>query len=517
MKLFDFVAFEEVSRSVKLVMGTMPEFRIGTKDGPHEETDGVGEISRRQLLTSALGAGAITIGLTGGCRLISAGPRTFDELTVGAIGIFPSPGEKYEGELPETALRAALGKLNSEGGALGRSIVFRGAQAGTEDEAFEGYRRLASDPSVLGIILATPLGTEQIIEAAARSGVPVISTVLDLQGRGLLWPTAGTNRSIFQFHLPESWSIEALVDYCVYDRRYSSATMIFDDFLFPHSGKSFVAACNARGLKPVAVQYLGQGGAPIREQLEQLRLSRSDAVFVWADPQATAEVAIALQEMNAAFIDTPTARTSTGGQWHPHLVGSPTGMFEHDWAAAAGEAARPGSVTAGDVGSFRKGPEWLPERWGEEFAVDWERRKARRRGIRQVVDATYALVESARRTGSTDRADIVKGLESGKDFRFASTNFGFSERDHVALNTGDVAIFTLERGSPAETSPPYELGTEWDLGIMNERDMTLLVRPRLEQNMNVNSELMRAILQGGYGTQCHRSQDGILLSDCKIH
>lgn len=473
--------------------------------------------TRRHLLKGAAVLGAATVGLSSGCRLISAGPKRFDDLTVGAIGIFPSPGEKFEGELPETALKAALGKLNSQGGALGKSVVFRGAQAGTEDEAFDGYRRLEADPSVIGIILTTPLASEQIVDAAGAAGMPLLVTSFDLEGRGLLWPASGTHRSVFQFHIPELWSIEAAVEYCAIDRRYRSAAMVYDDFLFPHAGKAFSAACRALGMQESAVEQFGAGDSTLTEQLARLAGHASAALFVWADPQTTANVAATLQELGHGYSDAVRARNPAPGEWHPQMIGCPTGMFERDWAAAAGDAAVAGSVTPGDVGAFRKGPRWLPEEWGNEYGLDWDKKKESRRGVRSIVDSACALIESVRRVNSTARSEVVRGLETGRDFTFASTEFGFTSESHVAIARSDIAMFTLEHQVPVETDPAYGLGTEWDLKIMSEADMTLLARPRLEVLEAAHPSLMNALVGGGYGTQCARSASGSLTTACRIH
>lgn len=473
--------------------------------------------TRRHLLKGAAVLGAATLGLGTGCRLISAGPKRFDDITVGAIGIFPSPGEKFEGELPETALRAALGKLNSQGGALGKNVVFRGAQAGTEDEAFDGYRRLEADPSVVGVILATPLASEQIVGAAGTAGMPLIVSSFDLEGRGLLWPTPGAPRSVFQFHPPEQWSIDAAVDYCASDRRYRSAAMIYDDFLFPHAGKAFVAACDAHGLQASAVEQFGSGDSTLAEQLARLGGSASAALFVWADPQTTAEVALSLQSLGFGYIDVRRARDPGTGRWHPQLVGCPTGMFERDWAAVAKDAAVTGSVTPGDIGSFRKGPRWLPEEWGNEFGLDWDKKKEARRGLRPIVDSACALIESVRRVNSATRSEVIRGLETGRDFIFASTPFGFTSENHLALAPSDLGMFTLEHQSAVESEPAYDLGTEWSLKIMVEPDMTLLARPRLQSLEAAHPSLMASLIEGGYGTQCTKSAGGNLATACRIH
>lgn len=476
------------------------------------------DLSRRELLIAGLAVGGSGIALgASGCRLVSAGRRPADEYTVGAIGIFPNAGEKFEGELPEVALSAAIAKINVDGGLLGKPVIFRGAQAGTEDEAFEGFRRLEADPTVVGIILTTQLASDRIIDEAAAKGLPLITTASDLAGAGAIWPGARERRSIFQFALPHEWVVDVLSEYCRSDRGYGRVALLYDDFTFPNIAKQFAAGCAAHGLEVVRAEQFGRGQQTLTEQVGSFGSSGSHAFFVWADPRTIGNVAIALKESGADYVDVATARSPAKFGWHPQVFGPPEGMAERDWALIAASAATVGSITAADIGAFRKGPEWLPEEWGERFAPEWDRKDKARRGVRAVIDSAWALVEAARRAGTTDRLRVVEGLETGRNFKFASTTFGFSSRDHLALTRGDVALMTLERSTAVETNPPYSVGTEWREGLAVSPDMTLLIRPRQGENLEAQPTWTSLIIRNGYGTQCTREPNGSLSKVCRIH
>lgn len=475
-------------------------------------------VSRREVLVGALAAGAgMAAASSTACRLVSSGPRPYGDIAVGAVGIFPSPGEKFEGEIPESALKSAVAKLNAGGGILGRRVIFRGAQAGSEDEAYDGYRRLEADPSVVGVILATPLAADHIIDDAASRGMPLIVTATDLYSSGGLWPTAREKRSIFQFAIPDAWAMDVIADYCRNDREYKRAALVYDDFSYPQAADQFRSACSKVGLEAARVEQFGRNALEIDEQIASFRSSNTSALFVWADPQATAKVAIALSKADASFSDAPAARTPEKTGWRPQMFGSTLGMIERDWATVAGSSATVGSIAAGDVGSFRKGPDWPPEDWGSELAADWAKKEHARRGVRPVVDSTYAFAAAVQKMASTDRAKVIEGLESGRDLKFASTEFGFTPENHLAYLEGDLALYTLERSSPVSTSPPYTLGREWRDGTATDPDMTLLVRPRLAANRALHAEYVDSIVNGGYGTQCTREPNGNLSSACKVH
>jgi hypothetical protein len=43
------------------------------------------------------------------------------------------------------------------------------------------------------------------------------------------------------------------------------------------------------------------------------------------------------------------------------------------------------------------------------------------------------------------------------------------------------------------------------------------VRPTLESNRRAHPDVMKEVLDKGYGTQCTKHADGTLGSECKIH
>lgn len=473
-------------------------------------------LTRREALRVGALAGASTaLGALPGCRLFrTVRPRT-DEVTIGAVGLFPAEGRLFKGELPEIALAAALGEINARGGVLGRRVVYRGAQAGSDTEALDGYRRLAADPSVIGVVLATPLGAQEIVDEAARTRLPLIVAGADLTGAGGLWPQARDRRSVFQFALPDAWLMEAVTDYLGRDRSYRTAGLIYDDFSFPEAERQFQPAAAAAGLKVSQAEQFGRGQRDLAEQLRSFRSTGCESLVCWALPDLTAEVAKVLASDEARYVDTPTAKSGAG--WHPQLAGCPAGMFEPDWIGVAEDAAATGSVTPGDIGAFRLGPRWLLQEWGDRFVADWDRGSRIRRGQRAIADAAYAFVEAASRRGSLERDAVIEGLESGKDFQFCSTPFGFTPEDHVALARTDVALFTLERTDPAPATPPYSSGLEFKDKLTQSPGMTLLVRPRFATLSEHHPRLMPGIREGGYGTACALEPGGSLGPRCSIH
>ncbi len=478
-------------------------------------TAGSQGLTRRKFLRTAGSAAAVM--WMSGCGLLTSRARLPDVVQVGAVGLFPGDRRKYKGELPEDALRAAVGRLNALGGILGKQVAYRGAHAGTEDEALDGFQRFLADPTVIGVVLATPLGADRIADEAGRHGMPVISATVDFTAASGLYPEVPARETLFQFAIPAEWSLRVLCEYARQDRRYSSAGLLYDEFAFPRVRETAERIARSVGLDLVWAEEFGKGERSLEEQLDDAGEAHPDALILWGDAEKAAQVSGALAQRGSAYESSPVARSSSAALWRPHLMGNPEAMWEPDWALAEPARPSPGSVSVGDIGGFRKGPQWLPEVWGSDHVLGWEKDDKARRGLRSVVDSAYVLFEAARRAGRADREAVMGVLEKEHEYQFASVQFSLGGPRRIALEPDDLCLMVLERAEPAPAIPPYSLGREWSDGLMAEHDMTVLLRPRLEANLRRAPALVGAMLAGGYGTECAKLGDGKLSAVCTLH
>jgi hypothetical protein len=205
-----------------------------------------------------------------------------------------------------------------------------------------------------------------------------------------------------------------------------------------------------------------------------------------------------------------------GGDWHPHVFGSPAGTGDKSWVALAGNSAKVGTVTAWHVGGLIALPSFSIAGWMRKYL-----KKDPTGGEESPADGLAALLNGIKKAGSTDRAKIVEGLETMGKIKFASIPFSFDAKRHVNKTRDDMIVVTMERGAngPAVTDPPYKLGREWDEGVFNRTPAgpTHLVRPTLEANKRAHPDVMKEVLEQGYGTQCTKHPDGTLGKECKIH
>ena len=86
-------------------------------------------------------------------------------------------------------------------------------------------------------------------------------------------------------------------------------------------------------------------------------------------------------------------------------------------------------------------------------------------------------------------------------------------------------IISLEYESgPAQTDPPYQLGTEWTNTFKGLKYQPCWVpRPTVKMNAEIHPELVERLLAEGYGSQCTlKDPDATTTIDsftneCKIH
>jgi ABC-type branched-subunit amino acid transport system substrate-binding protein len=465
-------------------------------------------------LAAACGGGDDTGGGGGGGGQLPA--------TVKIGVITPTSGlAQFLGDITEPGVRAATQHINDEGLLPGTTVEYEIVNAPAEEGAegaVNAYNQLAADPDVIGIIWACSTGLPETLAQIQRDQMPVIATNTDLVSGELLDP--GTSPSVFQLVPPNLWLTEAMCEYAVDDRGYRSTALLYDPSVFssPDLRDQFTGVAEESGLEVVGVEEFGIGTFDFGAPLQRLSDDAPECLFVYGLPDNTAAIVSGLADLDASYVDTPTAKSGEG--WHPHILGSPIGLTVK-WAELAGEAAKTGTVSAWYLGGLLTEPEvspisgWVPEATGNKVTG----------GEEMPANAMWALLEAARQAGTTDRGAIVDKLP-GLRVEFATLPFVLDADTHMGVTRDDILLMALERASgPAETDPPYVLGLELGPELQSPDFVgpTHLVRPTLEANRSAQPEHMAWVLENGEGTQCTKTPPDALGEDvemtaaCKIH
>ena len=441
-----------------------------------------------------------------------------DTLKIGVVAPFSGVGA-FIGTITTNSLEAAVKELNAKGGLGGRKISLELRDTGAETtNGPKVYTELAAVDGIVGILWCGGLGFQQTLPQIKRDALPVIAVFNDQFSADRLYPGKDdqTGPSVFQILLPDIYAKEVLGKYAAEDRGYKTVAHLYNIDLDAEgqAKKNMETHFTKAGMQLVASETYRLSDAEYGAQLQRIRAKQPDVVYVDGLSSNTAGIVKALDQLGAAYVDTPTARD--GSEWHPHFFGSPGGAGDKSWVELAGASAKVGSVTAWHVGGLVYLPTFAIGGWMEKHL-----QKSPTGGEESPADGLATIAEGVKKAGSTDRKAVVTGIETMGEIKFASIDFGFTKDRHVSKTLDDVIIVTMERGAsgPAKTDPPYEVGKEWsEQSEFNNTPAgpTQLVRPTLRANQRAHPDVMKEVLDEGYGTQCTKKGDN-LTADCKIH
>ena len=475
-----------------------------------------GEVSRRDVLRWAgrLGLGAAAaasagVGL-GACAYgddDAPAAGASDELRIGVVAPFSGIGA-FLGDIVDRSLDAAVRQVNGTGGVGGRKVALVKRDTGIDPSAGPRVYADLAGKGVAGILWCGAAGFSQVLPQVRRDSMPMVAVFNDPYSGDRLHPDGDAGRSVFQVLLPDRFAKEVLASYAAHDRGYRTAGYLYDSLIDPGATarRRFERSFRAAGMEVTGVESFSLLDSDFGPQLQRLRQGRPDVLYVDGVNTSTAGVVSQLADLDAAYVDSPSARQ---GPWRPHVFGSPAGAGDRSWVELAGDKARVGTATAWHVG----GLVYLPS-----FAIaGWMRRHLRREptgGEESAPDAMAAVLAGIRKAGTTDHARVVAGMETAGPVTFASLAFEFTADRHLSRTPDDVVVLVMERGAdgPAPTDPPYALGREWGDGEAFAgvpAGPTHLVRPTLEANRRAHPAVVEQVLAQGYGTQCTAA--------CKVH
>lgn len=472
------------------------------------------EMSRRRFIHMA-GAGLAAVpaaAILAGCGS-SAGSET---LKVGALT--PQSGPlAATGAMVANSLRVAVSQVNANRGLGGRKVevLLRDTGAGA-DGSVRLYHQLVAERDLVALLWCGSPGLGQVLGDVRRRGIPVVTVFDDLASSGQLYPQGhGAGRSVFQMSPPATHLLDAMAAYAGGDRGYTSAGLIYDASLDADGtrGIKFEKAFGDAGMTLAGKQSYQTGTTDVGAQIQDLAVAAPQVLYVDGLPADVATVVEQLASSGASYLDQPTAK---GVPWRPQVFGSLRAMGDGTWAAAAGGAARVGSVTATHLGALPYLPSYAVRGWLRRYL-----------GIEPTggedgpADALAAVLHGIKKAGTTDRRRLVAAIETGGPISFASLPFSFGSRRHLATTQDDVVIMALEDLSGAEpTNPSYRLGKEWQSGQLYgavPSAPTQLVRPTLAANRRAHPAVMAQILAQDLGTQCTKESGDQLSNVCKVH
>src|SRR5438034_4780506 len=149
--------------------------------------------------------------------------------------------------------------------------------------------------------------------------------------------------------MPESMAMRVLCRYLGQDRGYKHVGLLFDSTISEGVKAYFTDSAAEFGITPTGIEDFNVFASDFGPQLQRLKGRHPEALLVWGLSSSTAGVVQQLQQLGAAYVDTPTAKDV---EWHPHVIGAPTGTGDKSFADLAAGAATAGTVTAWHLGGL---------------------------------------------------------------------------------------------------------------------------------------------------------------------
>ncbi len=432
-----------------------------------------------------------------------------EKLKIGVVGIFSGVGA-FTGRIVNNSLDAAVTEINATGGIGGRKVEVVKRDTGTDAAAgVKAYQAFAADKDVVGVVWAGA-GLAESLAQIERDNMPVVTVFNDLFSYDALYPK-GKQRSVFQHAIPDKYNFDTLMKYAKEDRGYTRVGLMYDTLLSPNAKEFFTAAAKKHGITITGVESYQLNDADFGPQVRRLSSARGEALMVWGVAGDTAGLIKSIDKLGSGYVDTPTAK---GAGWHPHILGSPGGTGEHTWADLAGSAAKSGTLTAWHMGGLVYLPSFAMRGWMKKHL-----NKTPTGAEEGPADGLYTILKGVEKAGSTDRGKVVSAIETMGKIKFSSLEFGYTATNHLSKTEDEMILITLERSTgAAKTDPAYQLGVEWkEVFAAGYVGPTHLVRPTLDANRRAHPDVVKELLDLGYGTQCTKHADGSLGKECKVH
>lgn len=415
-----------------------------------------------------------------------------DEMKIAVIGPFSGIGS-FIGAILERSLDASTQQINSTGGIGGRKIRLEKKDISAADvqQVINAYQDIASAGDFAGIIWGVPGGIKDQADRIGTDQILISGCFIDLFSDGELYPQNKQLRPVFQFLIPTNWSIKVLLEYVKDNRGFSRIGLIYDN-----TGGDTVAERVRQFAGDAGVSVTGTAGYTLNNsnfgpQISQV--GNPQSMWMWGLATDTANAIKQLQDQGKQYTDINGAKSGE----HPQPMGSPAALGERKWAELAGDAAKAGTLTAWHVGGLIYLPQFQIREWMKKY-LD----KFPTGGEESPADSLYMIASAVKSAGSiTDRAKLIEAVEKAGKQKFASIDFEFGPDNHLSKHPDDLIIATLERGKPANDT--YKLGREWkDVFPPGYVGPTQLVNPTLDANRRRHPDVMKTIVDEGWGTQC---------------
>lgn len=348
---------------------------------------------------------------------------------VGVVLSLSGPGSPLG--LPEkNAVEMAVEEINQSGGINGKKIEVIIEDDQTDPaKASQAARKLIEKDKVIALIGSSvspcSLAIKEVVKGAGIPWIcPAAANVI----------TEGDIKWVFRVAPKDAVAVEVLLKYLKEKTDIKKVAILHDSNAFGQSGADeIIKRAPEFGLEVVAVEKYETNAPDLSTELLKLKKSSPDAVIVWGTNPGPA---IAAKTMKQIGFNVP-------------YFGS-HGIANQKFIELAGEAAEGVIFPAGKI--------LVPDQLDDsdpvkaimlEFFKKYEE-KFNEKPVTfaaHTYDAVMILKEALKKAGSAEPEELVKALETIRDFKGIDGTISYSETNRDGIGVDDMVIIMIKNGS----------------------------------------------------------------------
>lgn len=368
---------------------------------------------------------------------LSSSYASADTIKIGMTSALTGPYNEF-GEGNRRAVELAVEQWNAKGGINGKKIeiaLLLDDQL-NPDRAVQNMRAILDNKDIVGIIgpagSGPALAVIDMVEADGRPYMnPIPQTPIVLYPDGISGENPRSN--VFSFALQNDVEAVAMGSYLA--SKYKKVGVIHESTAYGVTGVDYLTDSLKEngGEKPIAVDSYNQGAQDMTAQVA--RMKRAD-VDVIAAIGLGKDLAVLKRTMARLNLEVPLI-AANGALGQPYQEGA-------------------GELTLGTLGTMvgafaeprRQATEDFAQAYKEKYGIDrwWGNDPDNPQlfmaiSVSNGYDAANVLFEGIRLANSTEPEEIIKAIESIKDFEGVNAIYSFSSDKHHGLEVDSLSVF----------------------------------------------------------------------------
>jgi branched-chain amino acid transport system substrate-binding protein len=381
----------------------------------------------------------------------SKGDSEKGTIKIGMTSAITGPYSEY-GEGNKRGVELAIEQWNKNGGINGKKIEIEILDDQlVPDKAATNVQQLIADPEVVALIgpagSGPGLATVPISEAKGMVHMNIVpQTVSVTYPNGTDQPP---RKNVFSFALQNDVEANVLGKFA--GENWKKVALLHESTAYGKSGIDLISAMLEKdyNIKTVAREEYNQGVSDMTSQLSKIKNAGAEVVVVVG---LGADLANIKKGMDRLGLNVPLVATN-GALSNPYVEGA-------------------GDLVLGTIGSMigalgqeplSKEAKAFADAYKEKYGVDryWGKDEKNPQlfmslNVANAYDGANVLFEAIKNADSTKSEDIIKSLESIKDYKGVNATYSFSEQKHHAISEDALNLFEYVKEGDDIKLVPYK-------------------------------------------------------------